>query len=190
MFTHFYSDPHLGHNNIIRFSERPFVDVADMNQGLIDRYNAIVGPHDYVLWVGDVSMKLSVNATRALLDKFNGKRGLVMGNHDGNHARALRLGFSFVADELFLKIHERVCRVKHYPYALDAKVKKKLVAAGEYFDDRYEDRRPPRVPGEVLIHGHTHSAKRRDGNQIHVGVDAWDYAPVRFEEVLALVKEV
>jgi len=40
-----------------------------------------------------------------------------------------------------------------------------------------------------LIHGHTHSTERRDGQAIHVGVDAWDYKPATFDEIVALMKE-
>ena len=56
--------------------------------------------------------------------------------------------------------------------------------------DRFMNRRPPRIKGEVLIHGHTHQPRRRDGNQIHVGVDAWDYAPVPLAAIEALIREV
>ena len=42
---------------------------------------------------------------------------------------------------------------------------------------------------EFLIHGHTHSTERRDGQAIHVGVDAWDYRPASFDEIVALMKE-
>jgi len=190
MFTHFYSDPHLGHRNIIRFSDRPFHDVNHMAEGLIERYNAIVKPTDNVLWVGDVAMKLGVERVAVLVARFNGRKSLVMGNHDGNYARAARMGFDMVTDECFMHIGGRTVRVKHYPYPLPQMVIDMHIKNGEHVDDRYPDRRPPRVKGEVLIHGHTHSDRQRDGNQIHVGVDAWDYKPVTMAQVEKLVAMV
>lgn len=161
-----------------------------MNEELIARYNAIVSPTDNVLWVGDVSMKLSVVHTAELLQRFNGRKSLILGNHDGNYARASRLGFDLVAEECFLHLAGRVCRVKHYPYALHAHEIAALKKSGDYIDDRYPDRRPPRVKGEVLLHGHTHSNRKVRENQIHVGCDAWDYAPAPIAEVEKLVAAV
>ena len=35
----FTSDHHFGHDNIIKFCNRPFEDVREMNQVLIERWN-------------------------------------------------------------------------------------------------------------------------------------------------------
>src|SRR5262249_1150939 len=44
----------------------------------------------------------------------------------------------------------------------------------------------PNFKARGLLHGHTHSPpdKRRHGNVIDVGVDAWDYTPRTLEELL------
>ena len=39
----FTSDLHIGHANIIRFCNRPYADVNEMNADLIRRYNEVVG---------------------------------------------------------------------------------------------------------------------------------------------------
>ena len=39
----FTSDPHFGHNNILRFCHRPFQDMKHMCQSLIDNWNSVVG---------------------------------------------------------------------------------------------------------------------------------------------------
>ncbi|MCL1797673.1 MAG: hypothetical protein FWG24_05105 [Eggerthellaceae bacterium] len=36
---YFTSDLHIGHNNVIRFSDRPFSDVLEMNNALISNIN-------------------------------------------------------------------------------------------------------------------------------------------------------
>jgi calcineurin-like phosphoesterase family protein len=56
-------------------------------------------------------------------------------------------------------------------------------------DTRHEKRRPPKVKGEVLIHGHSHVREKVRGNMIHVGVDAWDFFPVPISDVAAIIRK-
>lgn len=182
MITHFYSDPHFGHANIIRYCERPFADLGEMHRELIARYNATVGEDDFVLWLGDAFLMKAKDAT-ALLAGLNGRKAIIVGNHDRSKARMAEVGFAFAADTLTLHMAGRRVLASHYPYAGSE-------GRGEKVDERYAERRPPRVKGQVLLHGHVHSKRRRDGAMIHVGVDAWDFAPVPFADVAALVAEV
>lgn len=182
-FRAFYSDPHFGHKNIIPYCGRPFANLSEMHEGLIERYNAAIGPTDWVLWVGDCSMYLSAVEMELILRKLNGHKALVIGNHDRSKATMARIGFAFVVDQLQMDIAGRKTIVCHYPYAGTKK-------RDDRVDERYPERRPKRLKGQVLVHGHTHSSRQRDGSQIHVGVDAWDYAPAPYEKVAALVEEV
>jgi calcineurin-like phosphoesterase family protein len=50
----FYSDPHFFHHNIIRFTNRPYQNVEEMNQDLVHRFNSKVGKEDKVIFVGDM----------------------------------------------------------------------------------------------------------------------------------------
>lgn len=54
----FTSDTHFGHNNIIKLSNRPFSSVEEMNEGLIERWNDVVGAEDIVYHLGDFSLKI------------------------------------------------------------------------------------------------------------------------------------
>jgi len=49
----FTSDTHYYHNNIIRYCNRPFDNVTDMNETLIHNYNDMVGDNDEVYHLGD-----------------------------------------------------------------------------------------------------------------------------------------
>jgi calcineurin-like phosphoesterase family protein len=44
--------------------------------------------------------------------------------------------------------------------------------------------------GLILIHGHTHSTKKRFANMINVSTEAWDYYPASREEIEYLVNEI
>ena len=52
----FTADTHIGHRNIIKYCQRPFSDVEDMNKTLISNWNKVVGINDYVFHLGDFSV--------------------------------------------------------------------------------------------------------------------------------------
>lgn len=56
----FTSDTHFGHANVLKFSERPWDDIDDMNYALIENINACVEPSDELYILGDFSFKLTV----------------------------------------------------------------------------------------------------------------------------------
>ena len=52
--TYFFTaDEHYGHANIIRYCNRPFKNVAEMDRELILRHNSVVADGDTVIHVGD-----------------------------------------------------------------------------------------------------------------------------------------
>ena len=51
----FTSDTHFGHTNVLKFSERPWDDIDDMNYALIENINACVEPSDELYILGDFS---------------------------------------------------------------------------------------------------------------------------------------
>jgi calcineurin-like phosphoesterase family protein len=171
--THFTSDPHYGHRNIISYCNRPFLSTDHMKEELIARYNSVVPEDGVTLWGGDCFF-CPVREAASILSRLNGRKILVLGNHDKNSGRMAALGFDVVVKELVLDICGVTVRVKHYPYQ----------------DTRFPDRCPKQNPFEVLIHGHTHSPEKVNGRQIHIGVDAWAYAPATFQEIEQLVNEI
>lgn len=178
MIDHYYSDPHFGHANIIKLCHRPFNSIQEMNEELIKRYNEAVDPSETVLWVGDAFFG-SKDFARDTLSRLHGTKLLVKGNHDRSSRVMSELGFDLVCKEMHLnmpgvRVPVRVC---HYPWKRHAK------------DGRHQNRHPEYSGEEVLIHGHTHSMTQSSGNQIHVGVDAWDFRPASHAEVVALMGE-
>lgn len=189
-FRGFYSDPHFGHKNIISFCDRPYPNVHHMTAELVLNYNKVIGKDDWVCWVGDCFFKHSAAEGRSVLDRMNGHKVLVKGNHDGAEYKMTAMGFALVADQLSLMIRDRICLVNHYPYALTEGQIAKMRKEGKHIDTRHQDKRPKRVKGEILIHGHTHAAEKYHDNMIHVGVDAWNYGPALMEEVAAIVEDL
>jgi len=73
------SDLHLGHRNIIRYSNRPFLTVWGMDRTLIRNWNRTVGPEDRVFYLGDFVWRGSIGH---YINILNGKKTFIRGNHD------------------------------------------------------------------------------------------------------------
>lgn len=177
----FTSDQHFGHEAIIMLAQRPFYSINHMTETLIERYNKVIGKDDTVVWVGDAFF-LKKELIPGVMEGLNGYKIIIRGNHDkGTPAAYLDYGFDLVVDTfLMLEIENTNIKVCHYPYGQ---------AQTDWFD-KHKDKRPEQAANEILIHGHTHQKEKRRGDMIHVGVDAWNYAPVLYDDVVSLVKEI
>ncbi|WP_022872646.1 metallophosphoesterase [Nesterenkonia alba] len=199
MATFFTSDPHFGHANIIRYCDRPFRDVQEMDEVLISRWNDVVGPDDEVWVLGDYAMG---DRSRGLgyLTRMNGTKYLVAGNHDRcsptektGHLHIqeyLDAGFSAVVSQARTSLppYRRNGNglhvvLSHYPYTGDSHTE----------EDRYAQFRL-RDLGTPLICGHVHDSWKsthspRGTVQVNVGVDVWDFTPVSAEDLHRFIVE-
>ena len=81
MTTYFTADQHFGHDNIIRYCDRPYHSVGEMNAALVANWNALVGPADTVHVLGDVAMGRREESL-PLVGSLAGRKILYPGNHD------------------------------------------------------------------------------------------------------------
>lgn len=79
--TWFTSDTHFFHENIIKFCNRPYGSVEQMNNALINNWNLVVKPEDHVWFLGDFSFG-NVPDTEGILEQLAGIKHLITGNHD------------------------------------------------------------------------------------------------------------
>ena len=156
------SDTHFGHDNIVRFQQRPTNHEVIMASEWIRR----VREEDQILHLGDVAFGRGGRIPRWLdvIGRLPGQKFLILGNHDDpskyDYAKA---GFDIVPEF----IHEGVA-FSHRP-----------VARRMVFDDLH--RRPfdaeesPLLDADWLvnIHGHTHS---NNWNPDHDGTPLGDRA--------------
>lgn len=70
------SDTHFSHNNIIRYCDRPFTNIQDMNKHIVEKWNSVVKPNDIVLHLGDVGFGLKEQLT-PLITSLNGNKILI-----------------------------------------------------------------------------------------------------------------
>ena len=76
------ADTHFGHANIIQYAKRPFRDVTHMDEMLIRSWNQVVQGEDLVYVLGDFTLSRRKDIISALLQRLNGRKVLIMGNHD------------------------------------------------------------------------------------------------------------
>ena len=167
------SDLHFGHNNIIRFCNRPFANSEAMDTHLIDEWNRRVSEDDVVKVIGDFAM--GPPATDAFiaekLSLLNGKIHIVLGNHDQPVAKFGQGGMIQIIEDFNLGD-----KVKVMPDLYSFEV------GGIWFDAcHYPMREWPheRING-IHLHGHVHTElknanliRQRRGRHYDVGVDMY-----------------
>lgn len=124
MSAFFIADTHFGDGNILRYENRPFASVEDMDQELVRRWNETVGEGDTVFHLGDFSAR-SEEEDRALLARLHGRKVLVLGNHDRHRSpqqwRALgfeeAIPWPILWEGFFLLSHEPLYVNRNMPYA-------------------------------------------------------------------------
>jgi calcineurin-like phosphoesterase family protein len=175
------SDTHFGHARAAEF--RGFDSVDEHDATIINNWNSVVAPGDTVFHLGDVTL------SSRYLDRIwmlNGHIHLIAGNHDKvfpgdrqahkNHAKWL-LHFESIQAFARRKVDGVEFLLSHFPYSGEREG-----------PDRYSQYRL-RDEGMLLVHGHLHTGEQANlparPRQLHVGLDAWDLAPVSQETVVA-----
>lgn len=175
--TFFTSDTHFNHANIIKFCNRPFKDVEQMNDVMIANWNSVIGKDDTVFHLGDFCLGGAAEWTK-ILDRLNGKIYLIMGNHDLKNIRQGFISrFEHVAMQMRIEIGKKRIYLCHYPF---------LCFEGSYKDDVWQ------------LFGHVHTRRSNSGidagrlqylypTQYDVGVDNNNFIPVSFGQVKRII---
>lgn len=163
----FTSDPHYGHSNIIKYCNRPFSNVAEMNEALIQNWNSVVKPNDHVYLLGDVCF-LQPSAAKKLLSRLMGQIFLVKGNHDKEKFLAECSGrFEWVKDYFELNHNKQKIVLSHFPFLTWNKSHH----------------------GSWNLHGHCHGSLPDDPHslRIDVGVDCHGFRPISIDEIAKIM---
>lgn len=82
MSIFYISDLHFGHQNVIKFDNRPYADTDEMDRDMIRKWNDRVGNNDDVYVVGDFAFRSGYDPAW-YLQQLSGHKHLIVGNHDG-----------------------------------------------------------------------------------------------------------
>lgn len=106
------SDHHFFHANIISYQRPEFQNVIEMNEHIIKEHNSIINQEDIVIFLGDFSFKKT--EIKNLLEKMNGHKYLLLGNHDSEDLQSSygKFGFEGVFTHP-VKINKQF--LSHYP---------------------------------------------------------------------------
>lgn len=160
----FTSDLHINHDNIIKYCKRPFTSTEDMNESLIKRWNSKVSQDDIVYVVGDVFLGDPAQAA-PIVQRLNGKKILILGNHDRSPKTMIASGFNEVHRRLEITLRDgRKALLSHKPLP--------EMLLREY---------------DLQIHGHRHVEPAVSGKRINVCVDLWGYEPVHESEICDII---
>lgn len=161
--TNFYTaDPHFGHEAIIKFCGRPFSNVAEMDATILQNYQRAMTRSDDLWIIGDFAFAkvTEKEKLRKMLRSIPGRKHLVAGNHDRPWVRELA-EWSSVHD--FIEIKEDGQRISlcHYPLLTWPGIRH----------------------GALHLFGHVHNNWQGSKGAINVGVDVFDFKPVRLFDI-------
>jgi calcineurin-like phosphoesterase family protein len=166
MITWITADHHFGHANIIKYCNRPFNSVEEMDDTMIRRWNELVDKKDTVISVGDFSMNRQ-SAIRSL-DELNGTICLIPGSHDD---WIESLGAGTLRFKLFPKLYE-----KKFPFGSE----KVMIVMCHYAMRVWNLSHY----GSYHFYGHSHGTLPGVGRSIDVGVDGNNFYPYNYIELL------
>lgn len=168
---YFISDTHFFHQNIIKYCDRPFPSVEEMNEQLIKNWNQVVTEEDEVYFLGDFAMRGSTIEVKKILQQLKGRKYLIRGNHDKwlfkESTKELLDLFEEVHHQcLVLKLDNKKLFLQHkIPLQLYGKIPKNC---------------------DFFVYGHTHGvlpAVAKDNRYLNVSVETLDYTPRTFYEL-------
>ena len=79
----FTADEHYGHKNVIKYCNRPYANITEMDAALIANHNAVVGPDDIVYHLGDFTLRHNAEKIyHEYIAKLLGTNFFIKGSHD------------------------------------------------------------------------------------------------------------
>ena len=176
----FTSDTHFGHSNIIKYCQRPFNSAEHMDEVLISNWNEVVSPKDIVFHLGDFCFGSDKEWIK-ILQRLNGTKYLILGNHDLKkiaNSSQIQDYFADINMQMRVVVDKQKMLLNHYPFLC--------------FEGGYQN--------VWQLFGHVHSSKHSTGldkerlvhlfpTQYDVGVDNNNYRPVSFAQVSQIITE-
>lgn len=165
----FTSDTHFGHDNIIKYCNRPFASGDDMNEAMIRNWNAVVSPDDEIWHLGDFAFR-SLDFAKGVVERLNGRIHLVRGNHDRTGHLPLFASHRLGSDRML------GLGSPQFPDGVHVEL--------------VHDPARKRSEAKCVLHGHVHEVyaeRDLDGvRYVNVGQDVRGFRPMSLDEVLTL----
>ena len=154
----FTADEHYGHRNIIKYCNRPFKSVEEMDSEIIRRHNEKVSKNDTTIHAGDFTLSKDRAKAQDYVKRLNGNHVFLRGSHD------------YWLDNRYHEIWERTIGDTHLVVC--------HYAMRTWARSHYKS---------WMLYGHSHGTLDPIGKQHDVGVDNNGFYPVSFEEIKAVM---
>jgi calcineurin-like phosphoesterase family protein len=159
--NYIWSDLHLNHEAVLRYENRPFNSVQEMNKTLIKNWRETVSSKDTIFNLGDVSFKTTKDELEKIIKNLPGKKVLILGNHDRSKSLSWWRDVGFDEVYPYPIIYEGFFMLSHEPLYIC-----------------------PEMP-YVNIHGHTHGECFDNYVQrMNVSVENIEYKPVSLDDLV------
>lgn len=175
----FTSDPHYGHENILKYCHRPFSSIEEHDEELIRLWNETVPEDGIVFILGDIGF-CSETYLKTILNRLNGKIFWIIGNHDWRRITpGIMNRFECITQQMVITVDNKLVYLNHFPFLC-------------YPDS---DRHPV-----YQFFGHVHSGPLSGSSDISrlvhlnkrqydVGVDNNEYKPISFQDIMKKIGE-
>lgn len=175
----FTSDPHYGHENILKYCHRPFSSIEEHNEELIRLWNETVPEDGIVFILGDIGF-CSETYLKTILNRLHGKIYWIIGNHDWRRITpGIMNRFECITQQMVITVDNKLVYLNHFPFLC-------------YPDS---DRHPV-----YQFFGHVHSGPLSGSSDISrlvhlnkrqydVGVDNNEYKPISFQDIMKKIGE-
>lgn len=166
------ADTHFGHENIIRFCKRPFKTASQMHGVMLENLWKVVQPEDDLWIIGDFAFGPKCKNSHYVEQIFNqlpgARQHLVTGNHD--LAPTCDLPWSSISHfaELRDGPQNQLNTLCHYPMITWNHARR----------------------GALQLFGHVHNNWKGSRNSVNVGVDVWDFMPVKYDDIARRAKKL
>lgn len=158
----FTSDHHFGHVNILKYSSRPFSNIEEMNEKLIENWNSIIASNDVVYHLGDFSM----GGFEKYVKRLSGNIIFIKGSHDKQNWPYM---------------------IELYPEGLrDEFGNKRLIVLCHYSLRSW----PKSHYASWSLFGHHHGKLEPYGLSFDIGVDCNNYYPFSLDEIIKKMKKL
>jgi calcineurin-like phosphoesterase family protein len=175
----FTSDPHYGHENILKYCHRPFSSIEEHDEELIRLWNETVPEDGIVFIIGDIGF-CSETYLKTILNRLHGKIYWIIGNHDWRRITpGIMNRFECITQQMVITVDNKLVYLNHFPFLC-------------YPDS---DRHPV-----YQFFGHVHSGPLSGSSDISrlvhlnkrqydVGVDNNEYKPISFQDIMKKIGE-
>lgn len=171
------SDHHFGHENIIKFTDRPYSSVEQMDAELIENWNRYIKKDDTVFHLGDFTLGEMDSASK-YFSQLNGKIFILA--QPWHHDRR------WLPKDLRTIIPYTNCTVQFCPPMVMLEVSNMVLGSRPlpitlcHYPLAEWDRKHY---GAWHLHGHSHGKYKTDDFAVDVGVEHMNYYPIRLDNV-------